>query len=210
MILETFSSISRTTYIYPISGANLYNSTTIVALEYCFRERGDRVGQTRDHFDFFTLVESENDPNILETTYSATATSTVTCTNCSNMQARDTVVSCSYQILPSPPSQTNVRYVGITNLRVFPTLLRLPNGYSGIYYTRIGNTAIDYICSEIDKQQLTPVDGGDLPVLRIHYRKLKLLVFILYHAVTSNIYNILTCYVNRLSYMLNSTYIQMM
>ena len=175
VILVKFNPIAshhlrRATYIYPILGADLCNNTTIVALEFCFRERKNQLNQRRSHFDFFTLVEQEQDPNVLEITYSATATSTLTYANCSDVPSLSTVICCSYQILPSPPPQSNVNYIGITNIREYPTLLRLPNGYNGSYSMRTVNIpAADFPI--IDKRQFLQVDDGDMPALRMYYRK---------------------------------------
>ena len=113
-------------YIFPISGTELCNKTSIVGLEYCYRERQNELGNTRRHFDFF-ILEPGTPQQVLDVTFSVTASSLLIRSNCTDIPQRSTMVCCSYQELSGSQTDSNARYFGIANIREYPTLLRLPN-----------------------------------------------------------------------------------
>jgi len=151
------------TYAYTISGADLCNETTIVALEYCSWARLTHVGRVVRIFDFCTIIEPG--PGVQDTSYCISAERRLVQTNCSDVLSTQNTVCCSYfELPPSSPAQSNVKYIAIANLRRSPPyLMRLPNNYTGTYYYRGGVTIPRIDTRGFDERE------GNFPALRVYY-----------------------------------------
>ncbi len=157
------------TYIFEISGADLCQTITIVGLEYCYRERNERLGENRTHFDFFPLRRQSS--NILDLIFTVRVMSELRPGNCTSVPSRSTTVCCSYKPLLSPPTLTDVSHFGITNIQDFPTLLRLPDPYNASYYVQSRSINNDIQIPQSPDLRTFLKNDGHVPSFRLYFSK---------------------------------------
>jgi len=153
------------TYFYPASGADLCNGTSTIALEIVTWVKNTTVNSSSDHFTFFIL--SQDSSGILSISYSATVNSKLMPSNCTD-GIYDRKICYSYISIHSMQGQSNIKYIGISNLQAASTLMALPNIYTTNYYHYYYWRTRLYFESDFMKLNLTK---GSVPALRIYYSK---------------------------------------